>query len=486
MSSKAARSHAGAGSRRGRSYPTVLELIGNTPLVRLQRIAPPDGPLLLAKLEYMNPGGSVKDRIGLRMIEKAEQDGLLGPGGTIVEPTSGNTGVGLAMAAAIKGYRCIFVMPDKMSREKIALLRAFGAEVVICPTAVEPEAPDSYYSVCARLAEEIPGAFRPNQYENQANPQAHYETTGPEIWEQTGGDLDAVVLSVGTGGTITGTARYLKERKPDLLVVGADPEGSIYSSSDIHPYLVEGIGEDFWPTTFDRSLVDEYVTVSDRDSFLAARRMAHEEGLLVGGSGGTAVHALLETAKRFGPGATLVTLIPDGGRSYLSKFYDDNWMIEYGFLERHVPFPTLEEVLRWKRAEQPQLDFVAVESRQLVGQAITLMQRYSISQLPVVRNEGADSLADVIGSVSERELLNRVFKDPDSLGDEVITSMQAPLAAVDLHESVDRVFADLVGGKPAVVVAEQGRPMGILTSSDLLEYLAALPTSGVRQGADRA
>ncbi|MGZ4412168.1 MAG: pyridoxal-phosphate dependent enzyme, partial [Gaiellaceae bacterium] len=416
----------------------------------------------------------------------AERAGLLRPGGTIVEPKSGNTGVGLAMVAALRGYRMIFVMPDKMSQEKISLLRAFGAEVIVCPTAVEADSPESYYSVSDRLAEEIPGAFKPNQYANAANPQAHYDTTGPEIWEQTGGDLDAVVLSVGTGGTITGTARYLKERKPDLLVVGADPEGSIYSSPDIHPYLVEGIGEDFWPTTFDRSLVDEYVTVSDRDSFLAARRMAHEEGLLDGGSGGTAVHALLEAAKRFGPGATLVTLIPDGGRSYLSTFYDDNWMIEYGFLERHVPFPTLEEVLRWKRAEQPQLDFVAVESRQLVGQAITLMRRYSISQLPVVRNEGADSLAGVIGSVSERELLNRVFKDPDSLGDEVITSMQAPLAAVDLHESVDRVFADLVGGKPAVVVAEQGRPMGILTSSDLLEYLAALPTSGVRQGADRA
>jgi cystathionine beta-synthase len=285
---------------------------------------------------------------------------------------------------------------------------------------------------------------------------------------------------VGTGSTISGTARYLKERKPDLLVVGADPEGSIYSSGDVHPYLVEGIGEDFWPRTFDPSLVDEYVTVSDRDSLLAARRMAHEEGLPVGGSGGTAVHALLEIAMRFGPEVTLVALIPDGGRAYLSKFYDDNWMIEYGFLERHVPFPTLAEVLRWKRTERPQLDLVAVESRQLVGHAITLMQRYSISQLPVVRNEGADSLADVIGSVSERELLNRVFTDPDALGDEVISAMRSPLAAVDLHESVERVFADLVGGNPAVVVAKDGRPVGILTSSDLLECLAGLSTSSER------
>src|SRR6186713_3029489 len=307
-----------------REYPTVLDLVGQTPLARLQRIVPAGSATVVAKLEYMSPGGSVKDRIGLRMIEQAERDGKLQPGGTIVEPTSGNTGVGLAIAAALKGYRCVFVMPDKIAEEKRALLRAYGAEVIICPTAVEPESPESYYSVSNRLAEEIPGAFKPDQYSNQANPAAHYASTGPELWEQTGGELDAIVFSVGTGGTISGTARYLKEQKPDLLVVGADPEGSIFSQPDnVHPYLVEGIGEDFWPTTFDPSLVDEFITVSDRDSFRIARRLAREEGILVGGSGGTAVWAMVQVAKRFGPDATLVTIVPDSGRGYLSKVYDD-------------------------------------------------------------------------------------------------------------------------------------------------------------------
>ncbi|MGH7776518.1 MAG: cystathionine beta-synthase [Candidatus Dormibacterales bacterium] len=459
-----------------RAYPTVLDLIGNTPLVRLQRIAPADGPLLLAKLEYMSPGGSVKDRIGLRMIEKAEREGLLAPGGTIVEPTSGNTGVGLAMAAAIKGYRCIFVMPDKMSKEKISLLRAFGAEVVVCPTAVAPDSAESYYSVSDRLAEEIPGAYKPDQYSNPANPQAHYETTGPEIWEQTGGELDAVVLSVGTGGTVSGTARYLKERRPGILVVAADPEGSIYSSRTMHPYLVEGIGEDFWPQTYDPSLVDEYVTVTDRDSFLTARRLAAQEGLMVGGSGGTAVHAALEVARRFGPEATVVTLIADGGRGYLSKFYDDNWMLEYGFMERRAPAPTVDEVLRFKRQGEPDLArVVTIESREKVGQAISLMQKYSISQLPVVRHdveERSIKLADIIGSLQERGLLDRVFKDPDALNEDVASAMGPPLAVVEKGASLDSVFAELSGGNPAVVVAERERPAGILTRSDLLEFLA--------------
>jgi cystathionine beta-synthase len=457
-----------------REYLTVLDLVGGTPLVRLQRVGAGLGATLLAKLEYMSPGGSVKDRIGLRMVEAAEREGKLEPGGTIVEPTSGNTGVGLAIAAAIKGYRCVFVMPDKIAEEKRALLRGYGAEVVICPTAVPPESPESYYSVSNRLAEEIPGAYKPDQYSNEANPEAHYETTGPEIWEQTGGEVDAIVFSVGTGGTITGTARYLREQKPDLLVVGADPEGSIFSQPDnIHPYLVEGIGEDFWPTTFDPSLVDEYVTVSDRDSFRTARKLAREEGLLVGGSGGTAVWAMLEIARSFGPEATLVTLIPDSGRGYLSKLYDDNWLMEHGFLEREAPAPTIEEVLAFKREAGPELpELVTVESHQRIGEAIELMQRYSISQIPVVRHDGAASLADVVGSIRERGLLDRVFRNQEALGEEVAAAMEPPLPAVEIDESVDTVFADLSAGNPAVVVARRGRPVGVLTRADLLEYLA--------------
>ncbi len=365
-------------------------------------------------------------------------------------------------------------MPDKMSQEKISLLRAYGAEVVICPYAVEPESPESYYSVSDRLAEEIPGAYKPDQYTNPGNPQAHYETTGPEIWEQTGGEIDALVIAVGTGGTITGCARYLKEQKAGLLVVGADPEGSIYTAGDkMHPYLVEGVGEDFWPKTFDRGVVEQWVTVSDRDSFVTARRMAREEGLLIGGSGGTAVYAAVEIAKQLGEGKTVVTLIPDTGRAYLSKFYDDNYMIDLGFLERKGTMPTVDEVLRFKRIEEPKLPaLVTIESHQKVGEAIDLMQRYSISQLPVVRNEPVETLADVIGSLQERGLLDRVFRNPDSLNEDVASAMDPPLAAVDATESVDQVFADLTGGSAAVVVATAGRPTGMLTRADLLEYLA--------------
>jgi cystathionine beta-synthase len=457
-----------------REYPTVLDLVGGTPLVRLQRLSRGVEPTLLAKLEYMNPGGSVKDRIGLRMIEQAERDGKLRPGGTIVEPTSGNTGVGLAIAAALRGYRCVFVMPDKIAEEKRALLRAYGAEVVICPTAVEPESPESYYSVSDRLAEEIPGAYKPDQYSNPANPDAHYETTGPELWEQTGGEIDAVVLSVGTGGTISGTARYLKEQKPDLLVVGADPEGSIYSNpDDVHPYLVEGIGEDFWPRTYDPSLVDELVTVSDRDSFRTARRLAREEGMLVGGSGGTAVWAMLQVARRFGADATIVTLIPDSGRGYLSKVYDDNWLLEHGFLERAAAQPTIEEVLAFKQGEERELpELVLIESHENIGHAIELMQRYGISQIPVVRHEPAESLADIVGSIRERGLLERVFLNEGAMSEDVAGAMEPPLPAVEIRDTVDTVFADLSSGSPAVVVAREGRPAGVLTRADLLEYLA--------------
>jgi cystathionine beta-synthase len=458
------------------AYPTVLELVGNTPIVRLDSLGREVEPLVLAKLEYLNPGGSVKDRIGLAMIEKAEAEGKLRPGGTIVEPTSGNTGVGLAIAAAKKGYRCIFVMPDKMSQEKISMLRAYGAEVVICPTAVEADSPESYYSVSDRLAEEIPGGFKPDQYSNLSNPEAHYLTTGPEIWEQTGGEIDAIVISVGTGGTISGVGRYFKERGPEVLIVGADPEGSVYTARDerdVHPYLVEGIGKDTWPKTMDRSVVDEWVRVSDRDSFLTARRLAREEGLLVGGSGGTTVWAALEVAKRFGPDATILTMIPDSGRSYLSKFYDDNWMLEHGFVERRTAPPTVAELLRAKREEERELPtLVTIAAHQKVGEAIDVMQRYSISQLPVVRDGELSSLADVIGSLQDRDLLDRVFKNADALHEDVASAMQPPLAAIEADQTLDEVFATLTGKTNAVVVASAGKPVGVLTRSDLLEYLA--------------
>jgi len=459
-----------------RQYPTLLELVGHTPIVRLDRVGREVSPTILAKLEHLNPGGSLKDRIGLALIEAAERDGRLKPGGTIVEPTSGNTGVGLAIAAATKGYRCIFVMPDKMSQEKVSMLRAYGAEVVICPTAVEHDSPESYYSVSDRLAEQVPGGFKPDQYSNLANPETHYRVTGPEIWEQTGGDLQAVVISVGTGGTISGAGRYLKERNPDLVIVGADPEGSVYTAADersVHPYLVEGIGKDTWPTTMDPSVVDEWVRVSDRDSFLTARRLAREEGLLVGGSAGTTVWAALEVGRRFGPEATILTLIPDSGRSYLSKFLDDNWMLEHGFVERPAPAPTVAELLRSKSVELEGVpNLITIAAHQKVGEAIDVMQRYSISQLPVVRNGQLVSLADVIGSLQDRDLLERVFRNADALHDDVAAAMQPPLAAVDASQTLDEVFQTLTGQRNAVVVARGGRPVGVLTRSDLLEYLA--------------
>jgi cystathionine beta-synthase len=459
-----------------RDFPSVLDLVGGTPIVRLDKLSRDVPGQLLAKLEYLNPGGSVKDRIGLAMVEAAEREGRLRPGGTIVEPTSGNTGIGLAIAAALKGYRCIFVMPDKMSQEKISMLRAYGAEVVITPTAVEPDSPESYYSVSDRLAEEIPGGFKPDQYSNMANPEAHYRVTGPEIWEQTRGEIDAIVISVGTGGTITGVGRYFKERKPEVLIVGADPEGSVFTADDghpVHPYLVEGIGKDSWPSTLDPSVVDEWVRVGDRESFVVARRLAREGGLLVGGATGPTAWAGIEVARRLGPEARTLLMFPDSGRSYLSKFYDDNWMLQYGFLERRTPPPRVEELLRFKHMDGHELpDLVTIESHQKVGAAIDLMQRYSISQLPVVRHEPADSLTDIVGSIQERSLLDRVFKNPDSLNEDVAVAMQPPLSIVDARDSLDDVFADLSGPAAAVVVGSAGRPAAILTRSDLLEYLA--------------
>jgi cystathionine beta-synthase len=447
---------------------SILDAVGDTPLVRLQAVARGVRPAILAKLELLNPGGSVKDRIGLRMIEAAERAGMLRAGGTIVEPTSGNTGHGLAIAAAIKGYRCIFVMPDKMSQEKIALLRAYGAEVVITPTAVAPESPESYYRVADRLTEEIPGAFQPNQYFNQENPRAHYETTGPEIWEQTEGRIDVFVCAVGTGGTITGTARYLRERNPDLLVVGADPEGSLYSADDVHPYLTEGIGEDFWPETFDPGVVDRWVRVSDRDAFRIARAITRQEGILVGGSSGTAVVAALEVARELDEDQTVVVILPDTGRNYLSKLYSDSWLLQYGMLER-PEVVRVEEVLAAKHGEIPPI--VTVSAHEKVRHAIDVLQEFGISQAPVVREAGTLDVAQVVGSIRERALLDRLFRDPEALQSDVAEVMGPPVPMVEHDQPVEVAFEALQLG-PAVLVVKGGQVLGVLSRSDLLEFLA--------------
>jgi cystathionine beta-synthase len=447
---------------------SILDTIGETPVVRLARIGAGLACELVAKLETFNPGGSIKDRVAVRLIEAAERDGRLKPGGTIVEPTSGNTGTGLAIAARLKGYRVIAVMPDKMSKEKIDLLRAYGAEVVVAPTDVAPDSPQSYYRVADRLTQEIAGAFQPNQYANAANPQTHYETTGPELWRQTGGRITHLVAGVGTGGTITGTARYLRERNPRIQVIGADPVGSIYSGDEIHPYLVEGVGEDFWPQTFDPSVVDRYVRVSDRDSFLTTRALAETEGMLLGGSCGLAVHAALIVAREIAdPAALVAVILPDGGRAYLSKIFNDAWMRQHGMLESPGG-KSVGDVLRAKHgaAEIPPL--VTVETHQRVRDAIPLLHEHRVSQLPVV---SASDPHTVAGSIGERGLLKRAADDPEILTMEIVDVMEPPFPSVATTDPVREAVELLTGDRQALTVTHEGRPVGIVTRADLLEAL---------------
>ncbi|MFK0190397.1 cystathionine beta-synthase [Kitasatospora sp. NPDC090308] len=461
-----------------RYHNSIIELVGDTPLVKLNKVAEGISATVLAKVEYFNPGGSVKDRIAVRMIEAAEASGALKPGGTIVEPTSGNTGVGLAIVAQQKGYRCIFVCPDKVSTDKINTLRAYGAEVVVCPTAVAPEHPDSYYNVSDRLVRETPNAWKPDQYSNPENPASHYHSTGPELWEQTEGRITHFVAGVGTGGTISGTGNYLKEVSGGKVqVIGADPEGSVYSGGTGRPYLVEGVGEDFWPTAYDRQVADRIVAVSDKDSFQMTRRLAKEEGLLVGGSCGMAVVAALEVARDLGPEDVVVVLLPDGGRGYLSKIFNDDWMADYGFLPTATDEAHIGEVLGRKDAVEhegiPQ--FVHMHPNETVAEAVRVLRDFGVSQMPVV-SPGAghpDIMAgEVIGSVVERELLDGLFSGRIQLTDTLDGVMSKPLPVVGSGESVTNLMAVLEKAD-AVVVLVEGKPQGIVTRQDLLSFLTA-------------
>jgi cystathionine beta-synthase len=448
---------------------SLLDLVGNTPLVRLGRVGADHACDLLAKVERFNPGGGVKDRPAVAMIDAAERDGLLQPGGVIVEPTSGNTGVGLAIVAAQRGYRCIFVMSDKMSNEKVALLQAYGADVVVCPTAVAPEHPDSYYSVADRLTRETPGAFRPDQYSNPANPAEHERSTGPEIWEQTAGRVTHFVAGIGTGGTITGVARALKARNPAVQIIGADPEGSVYSGGTGRPYLVEGVGEDFWPTTYDPSVVDRTVMVTDADSFAAARRVTREEGLLIGGSCGTAVHAALVVGRELGPDAVVVVLLPDSGRNYLSKIFDDEWMTSFGFLRTEGT--TAGDVLAAKDDSIP--DLVVITDDVIARDAFARMRRLGVSQLVVaVTDEPPLAAKEISGMVSELPLMDKAFHDPDALDRAVRDIMEPPPPMVGVGETVSDVV-DRLERCSAVLVLDGGHPVGILTRQDVLTFLAS-------------
>ncbi len=448
----------------------MLDLVGNTPLLRLSKTTDGARPLVLAKVEYMNPGGSVKDRIALRMVEAAEADGSLKPGGTIVEPTSGNTGVGLAMVAQAKGYKCVFVCPDKVSEDKRNVLKAYGAEVVVCPTAVAPEHPDSYYNVSDRLVREIEGAWKPDQYSNPNNPRSHYETTGPEIWEQTDGRITHFVCGVGTGGTISGIGRYLKEKSGGAVqVIGADPHGSVYSGGTGRPYLVEGVGEDFWPTTYDRDIADRIIEVSDRDSFAMTRRLAREEALLVGGSSGMAAFAAVQLAHELDdPEAVIVVLLPDSGRGYLTKVFNDEWLGQYGFLPAAEDEQTVGEVLRGKSGKLP--DLVHTHPTETIAEAVHILQEYGVSQMPVVRAEPPVMAAEVAGSVSERELLDALYAGQAHMADPVEDHMSAPLPSIGSNEPVSAAVTALEKAD-ALLVQEDGMPVGVVTRQDLLSHL---------------
>jgi cystathionine beta-synthase len=457
-------------------HDSLIELIGNTPLVRLRKVTRrPDGSrpsaAVLAKVEYFNPGGSVKDRIAVRMVEAAEKSGALKPGGTIVEPTSGNTGVGLAIAAAEKGYKCLFVCPDKVGQDKISVLRAYGAEVVVCPTTVTPDHPDSYYSVSDRLARETPGGWKPDQYANPENPASHYHSTGPEIWAQTDGKITHFVAGIGTGGTITGTGHYLKGISGGRVqIIGVDPEGSVYSGGSGRPYLIEGVGEDIWPDTYDKSICDQIIAVSDAESFLMTRRLAREEALLTGGSCGMAVVAALRVAATAAADDVIVVLLPDGGRGYLSKIFNDDWMADYGFLTAETAEPRVADVLERKQGALPL--FVHAHPAETVRAAIESLREYDVSQLPVLKEEPPVMAAEVIGSIVERDLLEALVSGRAKPQDPVAGHMSAPLPMVGSGEPISAAVVALEKAGAAVVLVD-GKPTGMITRQDVLTFLAA-------------